>query len=51
VLGEVLRPRETWTDPAAYDEKAGRLAEMFVENFAKYADGVSAEVAAAGPRG
>jgi phosphoenolpyruvate carboxykinase (ATP) len=49
VPGEVLQPRDTWSDAAAYDEKAGRLAEMFIENFAKYAGGVSAEVAAAGP--
>ena len=39
----------TWEDKAAYDEKAGRLTEMFEENFAKYADGVSEEIAAAGP--
>jgi phosphoenolpyruvate carboxykinase (ATP) len=47
---EVLRPRDTWADPAAYDAKAAELAAMFVENFADYADGVPAEVRAAGPK-
>jgi phosphoenolpyruvate carboxykinase (ATP) len=46
---EVLRPRDTWADPAAYDAKAAELAAMFESNFAAYADGVSAAVAAAGP--
>ena len=40
VPSDVLRPRSTWSDPAAYDEKAAELAAMFVENFAEYADGV-----------
>ena len=50
VPSELLEPRSTWADPAAYDERAARLASMFEENFVQYADGVSAEVAAAGPR-
>jgi len=50
VPSEVLRPRDTWADPDAYDAKARELAAMFVENFADYADGVSPEVRAAGPR-
>ena len=50
VPAEVLRPRETWPDPAAYDAKARELAEMFAKNFEAYADGVSDEVRAAGPR-
>jgi len=50
VPSDVLRPRDTWADPAAYDAKARELAAMFVENFASYADGVSEEVRAAGPR-
>ncbi len=50
VPAEVLRPRATWADAAAYDAKARELASMFAENFADYADGVSEDVRAAGPR-
>jgi phosphoenolpyruvate carboxykinase (ATP) len=50
VPSDVLRPRSTWTDPAAYDEKARELAHMFAENFEDYSDGVSDAVRAAGPR-
>ena len=49
VPSEVLRPRDTWDDPAAYDRQAETLARMFAANFAAYADGVSAAVRAAGP--
>ena len=51
VPADVLSPRDTWTDPAAYDARAAKLAGMFRDNFAQYADGVSAAVAAAGPGG
>ncbi len=47
----VLQPRSTWRDPAAYDERARRLARMFVENFRQYEAGVSEAVRAAAPRG
>ena len=50
VPAEILRPRATWSDPGAYDAKARELAAMFAANFGDYADGVSAEVRAAGPR-
>jgi phosphoenolpyruvate carboxykinase (ATP) len=49
VPDSILRPRDTWSDPAAYDAKAQDLAAMFVENFAAYAEGVDKEVRAAGP--
>ncbi|HEY0173517.1 MAG TPA: phosphoenolpyruvate carboxykinase [Pyrinomonadaceae bacterium] len=51
VPSEVLQPRGTWKDPAAYDEKAHDLARRFNENFKKYEAGVSAEVRAAAPKG
>jgi phosphoenolpyruvate carboxykinase (ATP) len=50
VPAEVLNPRATWADSAAYDRQAAALATMFVENFAAYADGVPESVLAAGPR-
>jgi phosphoenolpyruvate carboxykinase (ATP) len=50
VPGSVLRPWESWSDRAAYDAQAARLARMFAENFEQYARGVSPAVRAAGPR-
>ena len=46
----VLNPRDSWTDKDAYDKQALDLAARFVTNFAQFADGVSAEVVAAGPK-
>jgi phosphoenolpyruvate carboxykinase (ATP) len=50
VPGEILRPRDTWADTAAYDAKARELARMFAANFESYSDGVSEAVRGAGPR-
>jgi phosphoenolpyruvate carboxykinase (ATP) len=50
VPAAVLRPRDTWADPSAYDAAAARLAGMFAENFQAFAAGVTPAVAAAGPR-
>jgi len=36
VPSEVLHPRETWTDRAAYDETARDLLRRFDENYQKY---------------
>ncbi|MBA2341348.1 MAG: phosphoenolpyruvate carboxykinase [Pyrinomonadaceae bacterium] len=49
VPAEVLTPRNTWKDKAAYDAKARDLARRFNENFKKYADGVSEAVRAVAP--
>ncbi len=50
VPAEILVPRNTWSDPAAYDEAAHKLAELFSNNFEKYAPGCTPEVVNAGPR-
>ena len=50
VPSEILRPRDTWADPVAYDAKAQELAAMFVKNFEGYASGVPEDVRSAGPR-
>jgi phosphoenolpyruvate carboxykinase (ATP) len=47
---EVLSPRNTWSDQAAYDEQARKLARMFTENFKAFEDDATPEVTAAGPR-
>jgi phosphoenolpyruvate carboxykinase (ATP) len=51
VPNDVLQPRNTWSDPEAYDREAGKLAAMFRENFKKFEADVSPAVRAAGPRG
>ncbi len=45
----ILNPRGTWPEARAYDEMAGHLADWFIRNFEKYADGVSEEIRAAAP--
>jgi len=49
VPADVLAPRGTWADPAAYDAQARKLATMFRENFEHYRAQVPEAVAAAGP--
>jgi phosphoenolpyruvate carboxykinase (ATP) len=51
VPSEILVPRNTWTDKAAYDDKAKKVAGLFRENFKKYESHASAEVRAGGPKG
>ncbi len=46
----VLDPRSTWQDTAAYDAQARKVAEMFRRNFAAFEGQVAAEVVEAGPR-
>lgn len=45
----LLDPRSTWPDPAAYDEMAAELAGWFNKNFEKYASGIAEEILQAGP--
>ncbi len=46
---DVLLPRATWRDPAAYDAQATKLAHMFRKNFEQFQDQVHAAVRDAGP--
>ena len=51
VSPEILWPRDTWADKAAYDAAARKLAKLFVDNFKQYEGGAGAEVRAAAPAG
>jgi phosphoenolpyruvate carboxykinase (ATP) len=48
VDSKLLNPRSTWSDPAAYDEKATYLAQRFKENFEKF--DADENIVSAGPR-
>ncbi len=50
VPSEILDPRGTWQDTAAYDKKAGRLCELFHANFKQFEDGCAEAIIAAGPK-
>ena len=50
VPSEILIPRNTWADKEAYDKKANELAQLFVKNFAKYADQANDEIRSAAPK-
>ncbi len=50
VPSELLNPRNTWSDKAAYDMQANKLANMFVKNFEQYASGVDKETIDAAPK-
>jgi phosphoenolpyruvate carboxykinase (ATP) len=49
VASEILEPRKTWKDAAAYDKKALELAGMFERNFEENASDAPVEVREAGP--
>ena len=51
VLADLLTPRNTWKDKAAYDAKARELAAMFEKNFAENAGDAPMEIKKAGPPG
>lgn len=50
VPSEVLNPKNTWDDPAAYEERAHHLAGLFVTNFTQFEDRASVEIRKAAPR-
>lgn len=50
VPAELMNPRDTWEDKAAYDAQANKLAKMFADNFeAKYPN-MPKNIVAAGPQ-
>ncbi len=50
VPDEILQPRATWADLAAYDAMAHKLADLFRQNFQQFTDRVHPAVREAGPR-
>ena len=48
---KILDPRDTYADPKEWEEKAKKLAEMFIQNFKKFeGNKAGKELAAAGPK-
>jgi phosphoenolpyruvate carboxykinase (ATP) len=45
----ILDPRSTWADPAEYDRTAGKLVQLFVDNFAQFEAHVDEGVRNAAP--
>jgi phosphoenolpyruvate carboxykinase (ATP) len=50
VDSHILDPRETWANKADYDATAAKLVDLFVENFAQFADHVDEGVRQSAPR-
>ncbi len=47
---KILDPRDTYADPKEWDEKAKKLAQMFIDNFKKFeTNSLGKELAKAGP--
>jgi phosphoenolpyruvate carboxykinase (ATP) len=50
VDSSILDPRSTWADKAEYDRTAEKLVDLFIENFAQFADQVDEGVRQAAPK-
>lgn len=50
VPSEILVPKNTWADKAAYDATKAKLVSLFQNNFKQFEAGVNAEILAAGPK-
>ncbi len=50
VPSDILNPRNTWEDKAAYDKQAAHLVSLFIENFDQFSDYVNEEVMKSAPQ-
>jgi phosphoenolpyruvate carboxykinase (ATP) len=50
VDSSILDPRSTWADKDEYDRTAAKLVDLFIENFAQFADQVDEGVRQAAPK-
>ena len=50
VPGDILNPRNTWKDKAAYDSQADKLAQQFNDNFEKFVEYANEEILAGAPK-
>jgi phosphoenolpyruvate carboxykinase (ATP) len=50
VDSSILDPRSTWSNKEDYDRTAARLVDLFVENFAEFAEHVDEGVRQSGPK-